>query len=117
MRLVTEGKAVPVCPEVLGGLSIPRPACEQQADGRITTQDGKDMTSAFAAGARQAVAVAKQCHCTTAILKSRSPSCGHGEVYDGTFSHKVISGNGVFAQALLDAGIHVMRDEDLPEAM
>lgn len=104
---------IPVCPEVLGGLEIPRAPAELQADGRVINEDGDDVTDAFRTGAEQALAIAKENHCTVAILKSRSPSCGSGEIYDGSFSHKLTAGWGVTAQLLREAGLTVMDEEHL----
>ena len=104
---------IPVCPEVLGGLEVPRSPAEIQSDGRVLTQDGQDVTAAYRSGAERAVAIARENGCTVAILKARSPSCGCGEVYDGTFTHTVTSGWGVAARMLREAGIEVMDEEHL----
>lgn len=85
---------IPVCPEVLGGLDVPRSPAEIQPDGRVVTQDGQDVTEAYRSGAERAVEIARENGCTVAILKARSPSCGCGEVYDGTFTHTVTPGWG-----------------------
>ena len=102
---------VPVCPELLGGLDVPRSPAEIQPDGRVVTQDGEDVTAAYRAGAERAVEIAKEKGCTAASLKARSPSCGSGEVYDGTFTHTITSGWGIAARLLDEAGLEVM-DED-----
>ena len=102
---------VPVCPELLGGLDVPRSPAEIQPDGRVVTQDGEDVTAAYRAGAARAVEIAKEKGCTAAILKARSPSCGSGEVYDGTFTHTITSGWGIAARLLDEAGLEVT-DED-----
>ena len=102
---------VPVCPELLGGLDVPRSPAEIQPDGRVVTQDGEDVTAAYRAGAERAVEIAKEKGCTAAILKARSPSCGSGEVYDGTFTHTITSGWGIAARLLDEAGLEVT-DED-----
>ena len=102
---------VPVCPELLGGLDVPRSPAEIQPDGRVVTQDGEDVTAAYRAGAERAVEIAKEMGCTAAILKARSPSCGSGEVYDGTFTHTITSGWGIAARLLDEAGLEVT-DED-----
>lgn len=104
---------IPVCPEVLGGLEVPRSPAEIQSDGRVLTQDGQDVTVAYRSGAERAVAIARENGCTVAILKARSPSCGCGEVYDGTFTGSVTSGWGVAAHMLREAGIEVMDEEHL----
>lgn len=103
---------VPMCPEVLGGLSIPHPASEIK-DGRVLSSDGKDVTSAFCAGAQKALAIAKKYHCKVALLKERSPSCGCGMIYDGSFSKKLVPGNGITAELLLQNGILVLGESEL----
>ena len=108
---------VPVCPEVLGGLDTPRSPAELQPDGRVLTQDGQDVTAAYRAGAERALAIAKENGCTVAILKARSPSCGSGEVYDGTFTHTLKPGWGVAARLLNEAGIEVMDEEHLQASL
>ena len=104
---------VPVCPEVLGGLDVPRSPAEIQPDGRVVTQDGQDVTAAYQAGANRALEIAKENNCTVAILKARSPSCGCGEIYDGTFTHTPTSGWGLAARMLEEAGLEVMDEEHL----
>lgn len=104
---------IPVCPEVLGGLEVPRSPAEIQSDGRVLTQDGKDVTAAYRSGAERAVEIARENGCTVAILKARSPSCGCGEIYDGTFTGSVTPGWGVAARMLREAGIEVMDEEHL----
>ena len=86
-RLRTQGHTlVPVCPEVLGGLPTPRPPAERQSDGQVVTREGGDVTAEYRAGAGGPWA-ARAHGCTLAVLKERSPSCGRGQIYDGTFSH------------------------------
>lgn len=115
-ELLQTGKALPVCPEVLGGLVIPRPACEQvnKPDGthRIMTIDGIDVTEAFEHGAHRTLAICKAAGITEAILQERSPSCGKAQIYDGTFSGTLIPGNGRAAQVLLDHGIKVYTKDE-----
>ena len=104
---------IPVCPEVLGGLDIPRSPAERQPDGRVLTQSGQDVTAAYQAGAERALEIAKKNNCQVAVLKARSPSCGCGEIYDGTFTHTLNSGWGVTAQLLKEEGLEVMDEEHL----
>lgn len=120
-QLVAEGRAVLVCPEVDGGLGTPRPPAEiVGGDGidviegraRVMTQDGLDVTEAYLAGARRALATARRAGATMAILKARSPSCGKGAVYDGTFSRTLTTGDGVTAALLRAEGITVLTDEE-----
>ena len=104
---------VPVCPEVLGGLDTPRAPAELQPDGRVINEDGEDVTEAYLAGARKALEIARENGCTLAVLKARSPSCGSGEIYDGTFTHTLVPGWGVTAKLLREEGILVMDEENL----
>lgn len=116
MALYEQGKLIPVCPEVLGGLPIPRPCCEmvQTSEGvKIMTQSGEDKTDAFTKGAEMTLAVCKALGIKKAILKSKSPSCGCGQVYDGTFSKTLIEGNGLTAELLMRAGIEVIGEQAL----
>ena len=111
-RLRTQGHTlVPVCPEVLGGLPTPRPPAERQSDG----QEGGDVTAEYRAGAERALELARAHGCTLAMLKERSPSCGRGQIYDGTFSHTLIPGSGVAAQLLEPQGIPVYGESRLDE--
>ena len=97
---------IPVCAEQLGGLPTPRVPAER-CGSQVLTRDGQDVTLQFHAGAEEVLHLAKQFGCTKALLKERSPSCGHGEIYDGTFSGSTIPGNGVTAQLLLEHQIIV----------
>ncbi len=112
-RLVEQGLALSICPEVDGGLPIPRTPCERQA-GRVIDQNGQDRTQAYQAGAEHALALAQKYHITTAILKERSPSCGSSQIYDGTFSHTRIPGMGITAELLRQNGITVYSEENYP---
>ena len=120
MRLVAEGLAVPVCPESLSGLPVPRPPCEQarpaeeNGDVRVISRTGADVTGAFTRGADLALAAALATGCREAILKARSPSCGVGQVYDGSFSHSLRPGDGLWAQRLRAAGFTLWTEDDLP---
>lgn len=103
---------VPVCPEQLGGLPTPRTPAERQGD-QVITKDGRDVTAAYLRGAQEALKLAKLFGCDTAILKARSPSCGVGAIYDGTFTGTVIPGSGVTAALLEVSGIRVITEEEL----
>lgn len=115
MELVKMGQAVLVCPEQLGGLPTPRPCCEMRLDdengARVYTKEGRDVTEEFKLGAQKSLQLAKSFGIKKAILKSKSPSCGLGKVYDGTFSGKLVDGNGIFAKLLLDNGIEVKNED------
>lgn len=113
-RLYVNGLAIPICPESLSGLPIPRLPCERVGQ-RILSRDGKDVTRAIYYGAYAALALAMTYPCRRAILKSRSPSCGTRQIYDGSFTGQLVPGNGVFAQLLLDTGWQVESEEDFLE--
>ena len=97
---------IAVCPEVIGGLSTPRTPAERIGD-KIITKTGEDVTKAYMQGANEVLKLAKDKNCSLAILKERSPSCGCGKIYDGTFTGKLIEGNGVTTELLLENGIIV----------
>ncbi len=109
---------IAVCPEVLGGLETPRSPAEIM-EGKVINKEGKDVTEAFQKGAELAYEVAlKEADkngesIESAILKARSPSCGSGKIYDGTFQGKLVSGNGFFVRLLKENGIHVISEESL----
>ncbi len=112
IELVKQGKAIPVCPEQLAGLTTPRTPAEEK-DGKIITKDGKDLTKEFQKGAQEALKIAKLSNCKEAILKSKSPTCGCGKVYDGSFSGNLIDRDGVFTRLLKENNIKVITEEDL----
>lgn len=105
-RLKESCVPVPICPETQGGLAAPRPPAERVGD-RVLLKTGEDVTGRFTAGAEAALADAKAAGCRLALLKERSPSCGFGRIYDGTFSGVTVAGDGVAARMLADAGIEV----------
>lgn len=102
---------VPVCPEVYGGLPTPRPPAERQGE-RVTARTGADVTAAYRQGAAAAVQLARLAGCQAAVLKANSPSCGVGCIYDGSFTHTKIPGDGVAAAALREAGLTVYTEQD-----
>lgn len=106
---------VPVCPEVLGGLPTPRPPAERQEDGRIVNRAGTDVTAQYQAGAKAALELARKEGCTIAVLKVKSPSCGRGTIYDGSFSGRLTDGDGAAARCLMDAGIPVLTEDEAEE--
>ncbi|WP_235839223.1 DUF523 domain-containing protein [Clostridium sp. Marseille-P2415] len=116
---------IPVCPEQLGGLETPREPAERLAqneeDGqekiRVVNQAGKDVTACFMRGAEETLKIARLYGCKRAILKERSPSCGHGIIYDGTFSGKKIPGSGVTAMLLEENGITVTGESKVMETV
>lgn len=104
---------IPVCPEILGGLPTPRLPAERQGE-RVVRRDGADVTAEYCRGAAETLRLARLYRCTAAVLKERSPSCGKGKIYDGSFSGVLTDGSGVTAQALSDAGIAVYGESELP---
>lgn len=92
-------EVIPVCPEVLGGLPIPRDPAEI-VDGVVKHKDGSSVDKEFRTGAQKALEILNDRGAELVILKSRSPSCGVNTVYDGTFSGKLVHGNGVFVELL-----------------
>lgn len=116
VELVNQGKAIPVCPEQLGGLTTPRSSCElvpSPGGRRIVNREGIDRTAEFQLGAERTLAIAKALGIKKAILKSKSPSCGCGQIYDGSFSAQLASGNGMAAELLLCNGIEVLPETEL----
>ena len=103
---------IPVCPEQLGGLPTPRLPSERVGE-RVINSSGQDVTAQFENGAAETLKLAKRCGCLKAILKARSPSCGYGQIYDGSFTGTLIEGNGVTAELLLRSGITVQAERDL----
>lgn len=103
---------VPVCPEQLGGLPTPREPSERRADA-VVSKCGADVTAQFTRGAQQALHLARLYGCKAAVLKERSPSCGSGAIYDGTFSGCLIPGDGVTAALLRENGIAVYGESEI----
>lgn len=125
-RLLEQGRIVGFCPEVAGGLPIPRPPAEiSGADGsaviageaRVTTRDGSDVTHCFLSGANQALSTCKQHGITVAVLTESSPSCGSGSIYDGSFTRSAVPGSGVTAALLWQHGIAVFNQYQLDAAI
>ncbi len=114
--LIESGEAIAVCPEVLGDLPIPREPCEIIKTGdeiqKVISQSAKDYTKNFFKGAEKTLEICKIIGIKKAILQSRSPSCGYGKIYDGTFSGTQIEGNGVTAELLDKNGIKVFNEEN-----
>lgn len=101
-----------VCPEVMGGLSTPRDPSEQRGE-KVVSNKGKDVTINFINGAQKALDIVLSNNCKKALLKAKSPSCGKGWIYDGTFTHTKVEGNGVACQLLLDNGILVFTEDEI----
>ncbi|WP_156204683.1 DUF523 domain-containing protein [Candidatus Syntrophocurvum alkaliphilum] len=122
VELFKKGEVIPVCPEQLGGLTTPRTPSEiKNGTGidvlynnktKVITKDTKDVTAKFIKGAYETLNIAKLLDIDTAIFKSRSPSCGMGNVYDGSFSGKLIKGDGVTTALLKENKINVINNEE-----
>lgn len=113
-KLKEDHHFIPVCPEIFGGLKTPRDPAEKQGD-IVMTMSGENVTSYFEKGATETLKLAQFFHCKLAILKERSPSCGYGKIYDGTFSGKLIDGNGVTAELLLANHINVIGETQIEQ--
>lgn len=103
---------IPVCPEVLGGLSVPRDPAEILS-GRVLTREGRDVTAEFEEGARKVLTLCQQEGITKAILKSKSPSCGKDRIYDGSHTKTLIPGHGKTVELLLESTITVYTEFEL----
>ena len=123
-ELAANRLAMPMCPEVLGGREIPRTPCEIQggtgADviagrAKVTDKNGKDVTKEIMEGVNTVLKAVERMNVTAVILKSKSPTCGCGSIYDGSFSGKLIAGDGVLAAALKQKGVKVYTEENCGE--
>ena len=108
-KLYEEGKAVLVCPEQAGGLPTPRIPSERKGE-KVVAQDGRDVTEEYKSGAEKSLKICRDHGCTIAVLKAKSPSCGNHGIYDGTFTHTLIEGKGVFAELLESEGIECINE-------
>ena len=109
-----EGRLIPVCPEVWGGLPVPRVDAQRRED-QVVTREGRDVTEEYMNGARKAVRLAEENQVVCALLKEKSPSCGSSRIYDGSFSGILIDGQGLAAELLRQAGVPVFSEEHLDE--
>jgi len=125
LELLREGRAVLVCPEQLGGLPTPRAEAEIESGGsggkvlsaeaKVLDVDGRDVTAQYLRGAREALRASRLSGAKAAILKARSPSCGNGQIYNGSFSGTLVDGKGVTAALLEKEGLQVLSEEDLAD--
>ena len=107
---------IAVCPECMGGLTTPREPAEICANGRVLTKfSGCDVTAEFILGAQICAEIASENGCKIAVLKERSPSCGSGEIYDGSFTGRLVNGDGITAAALKSLGVRVVGESALSE--
>lgn len=103
---------IPVCPEIMGGLPTPRHPAERRGN-RVATRAYTDVTEQFERGAEEALKLCHLYRCKYAILKERSPSCGSGRIYDGTFKGNLVSGYGVTAELLQSYGVTVLGESEV----
>ena len=107
MEYLKDYEIIPICPEQLGGLPTPRPASEIIGD-KVINNEGTDVTSNYQKGAEEALKIAKLLGIKKALLKAKSPSCGNGKIYDGTFSGTLIDGDGITTKLLKENNIEVI---------
>ena len=110
--LAEKYELIGVCPEVAGGLATPRSPAERQGM-RVIAESGADVTANYRRGAEAALALYAREGCCAAVLKAKSPSCGSGEIYDGSFSRRLVPGDGVTAELLKAHGITVLTEDEL----
>ena len=112
---------IPVCPEESGGLGTPRPSAEMQENaetilngkGKIITNKGKNVTAEFIQGAEKSLQLGLEAEVKIAVLKSKSPSCGIGKIYDGSFTKTLKTGDGIFTHLCRRGGIHCISSDDI----
>lgn len=109
---IKDYEVIPVCPEIMGGLSTPRPPSERIGD-KVLNNQGIDVTNEYTKGANETLKLAKLFNVKKALLKAKSPSCGKGQIYDGTFKGVLVTGNGVTVGLLESNGIEVITEQDL----
>lgn len=108
---LADKEVISICPEVLGGLPTPRACAEIQGD-RVVNTEGSDVSEAFRNGAEEAIRIIRESGADLVITQPRSPSCGKGIIYDGSFTGTLIKGNGIFVQLLEQSGITVKTCEE-----
>ena len=112
LEYIKDKEIIPICPEVMGGLSTPRIPSEIIGD-KVINKDGKDVTNNFYKGAEEVLKLCKLFNIKKAILKKKSPSCGVGLIYDGTFTNNLVEGYGITAKILKENGIELLTEDDL----
>ena len=110
-QLVEEGRAITVCPEVMGGMTTPRIPSERK-DDKVINSIGEDNTKYFEKGVEESVKLVKEHNIKKAILKAKSPSCGNKFIYDGTFSKTLVEGKGMLAEKLTELGLEIYDEGD-----
>ena len=114
IEFLKDYEVITVCPEVMGGLSIPRVPSEIKGN-KVINKDNIDVTNEFTMGAEKTLEIAKENNIKVAILKEKSPSCGSINIYDGSFSNNVINGQGITAKLLIENGIKVFNENNYKE--
>ncbi|MBR6744933.1 MAG: DUF523 domain-containing protein [Clostridia bacterium] len=104
---------IPICPEIMGGLPTPRVPAEITPERTVFRRDGADVTENYGRGAREALRLAELFSCEAALLKERSPSCGSGRIYDGSFTKTLTDGDGIAAALLKKSGIRVVGESEI----
>ena len=111
IRFLSDHEIIKVCPEVLGGLTIPRCPAEINSE-RVINKERVDVTNNYRLGAKKVLEIAKKENVKIAILKERSPSCGSNQIYDGTFTNTLIKGMGITSKLLKNEGIQVLNENN-----
>lgn len=114
--LMKKYELVPFCPEIYGGLSTPRVPAERVGDEYIT-KDGKNVTENYRRGADEGLSLMRKLGVERALLKARSPACGKGRIYDGSFTGTLTSGDGVLAERLIECGFEVYTEEEIEKLL
>lgn len=112
IEYLKDKEVIPICPEIMGGLPTPRVPSEILND-RVINKEGLDVTENFLKGAEEVLYLAKLLNVKKALLKAKSPSCGVGEIYDGTFTHTIIAGDGTTTKLLKENNIEVITENDI----
>lgn len=112
LNYLNDKEIIPVCPEIMGGLATPRNPSERLGD-KVVTNDNLDVTENFKKGALETLKLAQKFNCHQAILKSKSPSCGCGKIYDGTFNNTLIPGDGITTELLKKHNISILTEKDI----
>ena len=112
LEYLKDKEVIPICPEILGGLSTPRPSSEIIND-KVINNKNEDVTKEYKKGAEESLKLAKLFNVKKALLKAKSPSCGCGKIYDGTFKGILVDGDGITTRLFKDNGIEVITEIDL----
>lgn len=112
LNFLKDKEVIPICPEILGGLTTPRDPAERVGN-RVMTNKGQDVTKDFLKGAEETLYLAKLLDIKKALLKAKSPSCGNKEIYDGSFKGNIINGIGVTAELLKENGIEIVNENEI----